>query len=148
MNGSFALLVVSFALVACGPWGPVCAQPPGAGASAAAHTPPPGSGERKAILDALRVPVERTYHERIVFVVERLKVGAGYAYADVGAQGPDGKPPQELAGMAGDVSALLRKQGGRWKVLKWGSYGGMDLIFECRKKYPKAPRALYPGPND
>ena len=99
-------------------------------------------------MDALRVPVERTCHERIVFLAGRLKVGAGYAYLDAGAQGPDGKPPPDLVEMGGDVSALLHKQGGHWKILKWGSYGGMDLIFECQKKYPKAPRALYPGPND
>ena len=145
MNRSPALFAAGSVLLFCGLSASIHAQKATVRHSAAVSTPAPGSLERKAIMDALRVPVERSYHARVVFVVSRLKVGAGYAYVDAAAQGPDGKPPAGLAEMGGSLSALLRKQGGRWQVLKWGSYGGTDLIVECRKKYPHAPASLFPG---
>ena len=146
MNRVSSLLAVLAALASCVLSAPACAKTPAVRRPPAASTPPPGSAERKAILDALCVPVERSYHAHVVFVVSYLKAGAGYAYVDAVAQRPNGKPfADQDEGTGGFLSAMLQKQGGRWRVLKWGSYGGTDLIDECRKKYPRAPAGLLPN---
>ena len=113
--------------------------------SSPVSTPAPGSRERAELMDALRGPFAQTHHETVTFQVERLKVGGGYAYLDAVALGANGKPVRSLAPMGGSVSAFYQKRNGHWTVIKWGSYGGTDLLDECRQKYPNAPRALFPG---
>ena len=117
-------------------------------ASAAPHTavstPAPSSPERKALMDALRQQYAHDYHQAVVFRVSWLKVGGGYAYLDGAALGANGQPAREFAPMGGAISAFYRKQNGHWKVLRWGSFGGTDLVDECKQKYPNAPRTLFP----
>lgn len=115
-----------------------------AASSAGVHTPAPGSRERAELMDALRGPFAVRYHETVTFEIDRLKVGDGYAYLDAVALGANGKPARSLADMGGVVSAFYRKTNGHWTVVNWGSYGGTDLIDECKQKYPSAPRALFP----
>ena len=111
---------------------------------AAVHTPKPGSREREELMDALRGPFTVEYHQTPTFQVQFLKVGGGYAYLDAIALDSHGRPAGDLEPMGGSVSAFYRKQSGHWIVVKWGSYGGTDLVDECRKRYPNAPRALFP----
>ena len=68
-----------------------------------AYTPQPGSAERKAILDALRMWVNQQYHLDVVFVVKHLKVKNGYAWVHTLPLSKDGSNRYE------DISALLKK---------------------------------------
>ncbi len=116
--------------------------------SSPVSTPAPGSRERAELMDALRGPFAQTHHETATFKVDRLKVGGGYAYLDAVALGANGKPVRSLAPMGGAVSAFYQKRNGHWTVIKWGSYGGTDLLDYARQHYPNAPIALYPGSAD
>src|SRR5262245_32169727 len=44
------------------------------------YTPEKGSPERKAIVDALRVPVERKLRQEVIFKIDHLKVMNGWAF--------------------------------------------------------------------
>ena len=109
-----------------------------------ATTPKPGSAERRAIMDALRVPVMKAYKQRVIFVVAQLRVAGSYAYLTGTTVNAAGKPVPNSEGTGGAIDAMLHKTSGTWHVLKWGSYGGTDLIDECRAKYPQAPASIYP----
>lgn len=115
-----------------------------AASNASIHTPAPGSRERAELMDALRGPFAVRHHETVTFQINRLKVGGGYAYLDAIALGANGKPARSLADMGGVVSAFYRKTNGHWTVVKWGSYGGTDLVDYARQHFPSAPRALFP----
>jgi hypothetical protein len=67
------------------------------------YTPPPGSAERTAILDALRTWVYHQHHLEVVFVVKYLKVKNGYVWVHILPQSKDGSSRYE------DISALLKK---------------------------------------
>ncbi len=116
------------------------------------YTPAPGSAERKAITDALRAPVERELRQKVVFKVDRLKVQGGWAFLSGVPQTPDGGQldykatpyrQQVEEGMFDDgVVALLRKQGGRWRVVKY-VVGATDVPYVTWDKDYKAPAAIF-----
>ena len=54
-------------------------------------TPPPGSPERKAIMDGLRPTFEKAFGKPVEFKVESLRVAAGFAWVEVHPQRPNGK---------------------------------------------------------
>lgn len=101
----------------------------GAGAAKAGPvTPPPGSSERKAICDALRVPVIEEFGVKPIFVISTLNVLDGWAFLVGELKRTDGSPynaeklDAERNGggrpFDGDsVYGILRKKGGRWRVL-------------------------------
>src|SRR5215469_5738450 len=62
----------------------------GAAAQNQPYTPEKGSAERKAIVDALRVPVERTLHQPVIFKIDSLKVLNGWAFLLGAPRRPDG----------------------------------------------------------
>jgi hypothetical protein len=107
------------------------------------HTPPSGSAERKAILDALRVPVQRRVGQKVIFVVNHLRVQNGWAFFAGSARNSKGKTLGDKY-LWGETSALLRKSSGRWRVLQWGFATDTSVMEECRNKYPNAPRAIFP----
>lgn len=100
-----------------------------------AATPPPGSAERKAILDALRTELNVLHHLEVVFVVAHLKVLHDWAFIHAFPQSADGASKYE------DVTALMRNQGGEWNVV--------DLVAveleELKKEHPSAPSAIFSG---
>lgn len=102
---------------------------------AEAETPPPGSAERKAILDALRSELKALHQLEVIFVVTHLKVLHNWAFTHAFPQSADGASKYE------DVSALMQNQGGEWKVV--------DLIpadlEDLKKTYPSAPPAIFSG---
>jgi hypothetical protein len=106
------------------------------------HTPKPGSAERKAVLDALRVPAQKQAKQAIVFHDVTLRVESGWAWAMGVARDRTGKklPLGDLM-----TCGLLRKSGGRWKVLRWGVAGDIGIACDAAKKYPSAPRAIFGG---
>ena len=98
-------------------------------------TPAPGTPERKAIMDALRPGFEALFGQPIQFKVNELRVAAGFAWASVHPQRPDGRdiPDAEWAKaldgceqLASDGSAQfwMRRIEGRWTI-GWGRATGV-----------------------
>jgi hypothetical protein len=109
----------------------------------ALHSPKAGSTERKAIMNALRVPVERKVRKKVIFKVGQLKVKDGWALMAGTALMSDGSALGDEF-LWGEVSALLRREKNRWRVLHWGFATDTSVIEEARRKYPRAPRAIFP----
>lgn len=115
-------------------------------------TPKQGSPERKAIVDALRVPIQKRLKQKVIFKIDRLKLKDGFAFIAAQPLQPNGKPinyrgtPIQEAIDAGafddTVMALLKRQGGTWKVLTY-VHGATDVPYvDWPRKY-KAPRAIF-----
>ncbi len=111
----------------------------------AVYQPKAGSAERKAIFNALRVPVGRSLKHAVIFQGTLKASKSGWAFFSGGALLDDGKNGKPISneGSGGEMAALLRHSGGRWRVLSWGFGGGMDEIESEKRKYPQAPRALF-----
>ena len=116
------------------------------------YTPAPRTAERKAIADALRVPVEKEMKKSVVFKIDHLKVQGGWAFLRGVPQRPDGKPMdysstsyrrQKELGMFDDqISALLQKKGEKWVVVTY-NIGATDVVYlDWAEKY-KAPPAIF-----
>ncbi len=101
-----------------------------------ARTPPPGSAQRRAILDALRSAILRIHELEVVFLVEHMKVNHGWAWVLTRPRSKDGLNNYE------DIAALLREEGHGWRVLELTG-GGLD---EVQKRYPQAPTDIFPPP--
>lgn len=118
-----------------------------------AHTPEKGSSERKAILDALRVPVERDLKQKIVFVAENFSVYGNWAFVGGTPQAANGGSPdysrtqyadaQESGAFDNNFFALLRKTAGKWKVVTY-AIGCTDVCYADWWRRYKAPKAVFP----
>lgn len=119
----------------------------------AAYTPEKGSPERKAILDALRVPVEKELKQKIIFVVDHMSVQGAWSFVSGTPQGENGERPNyhgtpyadalESGAFDNNYFALLRKTGGKWKVVTY-AIGCTDVCFADWWKTHKAPKAIFP----
>lgn len=121
--------------------------------SQGAYTPEKGSKERTAILNALRVPVEKELKQKIQFAVDHFKVQGNWAFLS--------GDPQNLSGGRPDYSrteyqeainadafdnnffALLKKTGGKWKVVTY-AIGCTDVCYVTWWRDYKAPKAIFP----
>lgn len=115
------------------------------------HTPAQGSAERKAILDALRVPVEKDLKQKVSFVAEHFSVQGSWAFVS----GRPRKPSGERVDLKGTMFegeedlfddnffALLRKTGGKWKVVTH-ALGCTDVCYATWWEDHKAPKAIFP----
>lgn len=125
----------------------------GARAQGRVYEPSAGSAERKAIMDALRKPVETSLNRPVLFRVPHpndFRAQKGWAFLTVELRKPDGSPMDFRGTRYADrgrpsdvVVALLHRTGRRWRVaafvlprtdLEWG---------EWSRKY-HAPRAIFP----
>lgn len=106
--------------------------------AADAHTPQPGTPERKAIMDAVRPSIEDRLGPNIEFVVKRLEVGQGWAllYANPQRKGGGRIDPRryfsvsDLDSMDGlTVTAVLQYRNKRWNLID-KSIGATDS-WEC-----------------
>ncbi len=118
------------------------------------HTPEKGSAERTAILAALRVPVEKELKQKIQFSIDTFKVQGNWAFINGTPQKMSGGEPNYKNTQYGEAitngafdnnfQALLKKTGGKWKVVTY-AVGCTDV---CRigwdEKY-KAPKTIFPG---
>ena len=121
-----------------------------------AQTPGPGSPERKAVLDALRVPVEKRLKRKVVFKVDELKVLGGWAFVRGVPQQPGGRPmdysgtpyQQQVRDGAFDdgFSALLRSRAGKWTVVTY-NIGATDVVWSDWSEKHKAPPELFGLPQ-
>lgn len=122
--------------------GAAFAQP---GASATA-TPSQGSAQRRAILDALRPPVERRLGGPVEFVVRQIRVRDGWALVIADPQRPGGGQIDGRRYFGDDwefmdglsVNGILRFSGGRWRLIDH-AIGPTDVWY-CGVDGP--PRAL------
>src|SRR5262245_11129025 len=109
------------------------------------HEPKPGSPDRTAIMDAMRVPVSKHVGTRVTFT-GNVKISGDWAIFTGNVAPSDGKPPKkDLAGdLDLDFFALLRKVKGEWTVLHWGFAGDISVTEDAKKKFPDAPKELLP----
>ena len=116
------------------------------------HTPERGSDERKAIVDALRTPVEKKLRQQVIFKIDHLKVQNGWAFMLGKPQRLDGTPVDYSdtvyksavgAGAFDDsILALLHEVGGKWRVVQY-VIGATDVPYvDWDKKY-HAPKAIF-----
>ena len=119
----------------------------------ATYTPEKGSPERKAILDALRIPVERALKQKIVFVADHFKVQGNWAFVSGSPQNSEGGEPDysrtpyadqvESGAFDHNFFALMRKTAGKWKVAAY-AIGCTDVCYlDWWRKY-RAPKAIFP----
>ena len=121
------------------------------------HTPPEGSAERRALMDALRRHWQATrnpengkpYRGKITFHVGYLKVHYGWAWAYAE---PHSSAPKE--GFPENDGFLLHLENGRWKVMKLPSMddngdGAFDPtlndVKRIKEMYRSIPTDIIPG---
>lgn len=116
-----------------------------------AYTPEKGSAERTAILNVLRVPVEKDLKQKIVFVTNNFKVQGNWAFVSGEPQTPFGGKPN-LKGTAwqdaedlfdDNFFGLLKKSGGIWKVIAY-ALGCTDVCYSHWWQRYEAPKAIFP----
>lgn len=117
------------------------------------YTPEKGSAERKAILDALRAPVERELKQPIIFAVDNLNVSGNWAFVGGTPQTSGGGRPNysrtkyadaiDSGAFDNNIFALLKKSAGKWKVVTH-LIGCTDVCYATWWKDHRAPKALYP----
>lgn len=116
--------------------------------------PEKSSPERTAILNALRVPVEKALKQKIQFSVQTIKVQGNWAFVNGEPQNSSGEKPdysntefQEAMdeGMFdNNFQALLKKTGGKWKVVTY-AIGCTDVCWLGWEEEFKAPKAIFPN---
>jgi hypothetical protein len=117
------------------------------------HTPEKGSTERKAILDALRVPIEKQLKQKIVFTADQFNVAGNWAFIGGTPQTPEGGQPnyrgtpyqqaQEADMFDNNFFAVLRQTSGRWRVVTF-AIGCTDVCYADWWNRFKAPKAIFP----
>lgn len=117
------------------------------------YSPEKGSKVRKDIVDALRAPVEKELDQDIIFVIDDLNVSGSWAFLAGAPKSPEGGMPDYTGtdyqeAIEGDffdnnIFALLRKSGGRWKVVTY-LIGCTDVCYATWWKEHKAPKSIFP----
>lgn len=107
---------------------------------------------RRAILNTLRIGVQKELKRPVQFKVDHLKVQNGWAFLRGVPQQPDGKPMnykgtsyQEAIklGVFDDwICALLRKQRGKWRVVTY-AIGATDVAYDGWDKQYQAPPSIF-----
>lgn len=106
------------------------------------YTPKPGSGERRAILRAVRGPVLKMTKRKVVtFTNVKMRANRNWAYVDATSVDSYRKPvgPE----FTNELAALVRKHNGRWVVAEW-AYATDVISMGWEKKYPQVPKRLWP----
>ncbi len=110
-----------------------------------AYTPPKGSVDRVAIMDALRAEVKHYHKIDIIFKVQYLKVKNGWAWIAALPMSRDGQSNYE------DVTALLHNKKGAWIVEELvcteaetpGCIDDPNFFKDLKKKYPQVPSEIF-----
>ncbi len=122
------------------------------GTAAVPHVPEKGSVERKAVVDALRVPVEKQLKQPVIFKIDHLKVQNNWAFLTGRPQSSDGSAIDYANTVYHDavdsgafddgIVALLRQVNGKWKVVQY-VIGATDVPYvDWDKKY-RAPKGIF-----
>jgi hypothetical protein len=110
------------------------------------HTPPPGSVERKAILDAMRLKIKELHGLDVVFAVKTMNVSGGWAWVHTLPRSADGLSRYE------DFSALLHNDNGRWRVDEIACtepdnpdcIGNPGYFRKLAHRFPCVPSSIFP----
>lgn len=123
------------------------------GAAQGVYTPEKGSTVRKAILDTLRIPIERELKQKIIFAAENFNVAGNWAFVSGDPQSPGGGEPnyrgtpyqeaKDADMFDNNFFALLKKVGGKWKVVRY-DIGCTDVCYADWWRRYKAPKAIFP----
>lgn len=113
---------------------------------------PRGSPERKAMLDIVRVPVERRLGIKVIFEVERLAILGDWAFAEVHPRTEAGaRIDYRRTRYARDyvpdldsdlVLVLLRRNGTSWTIVQ-EAFLPTDVVWEEWVKTYRLPRRLF-----
>jgi hypothetical protein len=119
------------------------------------HTPAAGTPERRLLMDALRMRMQREIDRPMIFEVQRLRVLGTWAFAEVVPRKPDGGrfdytgtrfEQLRRDGVLDDASvAVLRRTGGQWRVVRL-AIGPTDVAWWGWDRELGAPRAIFPYP--
>ena len=122
------------------------------GSGAVPHVPEKGSAERKAILDALRVPVEKQLKHPVIFKIDHLKVQNNWAFLTGRPQNSDGsaidytntvyQEAVDSGAFDDGIVALLRRVGVKWTVVQY-VIGATDVPYENWDKKYRAPKGIF-----
>lgn len=125
----------------------------GAADAQSIYTPEKSSPERKSILDALRVPVERDLRQPVVFAVETVNVSGTWAFLGGSPQAAGGGRPDysrtryadaiKYGAFDNNIFALLKKTSGKWRVVTH-QIGCTDVCYAIWWRQFKAPKDLFP----
>lgn len=117
------------------------------------YTPEKGSPERKAILDALRIPVERDLKQKVIFVADNFNVQGNWAFVGGRPQTADGARPDysntqyadavDSGAFDNNLFALLKKTAGKWKVTTY-AIGCTDVCYADWWRRYRAPKTVFP----
>jgi hypothetical protein len=132
MKTLLSVLVLILSLV---PTETVCAE-----GSAGVTQPTPGSALRKAVLDGLRPSIEADIKQKVIFIVDDMRVSDDWAFVRVTPIQTDSKPidfrktkykEQMEEGMFDGATtyALLRKKDDQWVVLTF-QIGPTDVCWD------------------
>ena len=118
-----------------------------------AYTPEKGSPERKAILDALRIPIERDLKQKVVFVADNFRVQGNFAFVSGTPQNSSGEDPDyartkyadqvDSGAFDNNFFALLKKTAGKWRVATH-AIGCTDVCYAYWWREHRAPKAIFP----
>jgi len=122
------------------------------GTAAVPHVPEKGSVERKGIVDALRVPVEKQLKQPVIFKIDNMKAQNNWAFLSGRPQNSDGSAIDYTGTVYEDavdsgafddgIVALLRKVNGKWTVVQY-VIGATDVPYvDWDKKY-RAPKGIF-----
>lgn len=107
-----------------------------------AHTPPDGSAERSAILQAVHYALARQGRKNLVLDVPYLKVHNAWAWIQVSPKSADGRQHYE------SQSGLLQQTANKWTLLEWmPAEEGTDYpkyFKKLKAKYSLAPSDIFP----
>jgi hypothetical protein len=108
--------------------------------------PKPGTPQRKAIMDAMRIPVSEHVGKAVTFTGQVRMIG-NWACFQGNVKPTDGEVPEDediAADLDLDFFALLQKDAeGVWQVKHWGFSGDIGVSEAAREKFPKAPQGLF-----
>lgn len=116
------------------------------------HSPKPGSSERKAIADALRIPVKAELKKDVIFKIDRLKVLDGWAFLAGVPLMPDGSEMDyrgtvhmeaiNEGAFDGGIFALLQKRDGQWVTVRY-IIGATDVPYVDWPQEFGAPAVIF-----
>lgn len=116
------------------------------------QTPKPGSPERKALMDALRQPVQAELKKPVIFKINRLKVQGDWAFLAGVPLKPDGSEMDyrgtlheeaiREGAFDGGIFALLQKRNGQWITLRH-IIGATDVPYVDWPQEFGAPAAIF-----
>jgi hypothetical protein len=116
------------------------------------YTPKTGTPERKAIIDALRAPVEAKLKQKVVFQVDHLKAQSGWVFlrgiprqptrAPIDYRGTPYQSAKESGAFDDWICALLKNEAGKWRVVVF-VIGATDVVYTGWDDKYKAPPAIF-----